>query len=76
LTSLSQPILQSAVLGVRETVDTLSLLIEELRNVMFLVGASSIAQLRKSAIVVTGKTLEWLQLRGFNVEAYARRQGA
>jgi isopentenyl-diphosphate delta-isomerase len=76
LTSLSQPILQSAVLGVRETVDTLSLLIEELRNVMFLVGASSIAQLRKAPIVVTGKTLEWLQMRGFNIEAYARRQGA
>jgi isopentenyl-diphosphate delta-isomerase len=76
LTSLSQPILQSAVLGVKETVNTLSLLTEELRNVMFLVGASSIAQLRKSAIVVTGKTLEWLQMRGFNVESYARRQGA
>lgn len=76
LTSLSQPILQSAVLGVRETVDTLSLLIEELRNVMFLVGASSIAQLRKAPIVVTGKTLEWLQMRDFNIEAYARRQGA
>lgn len=76
LTSLSQPVLQSAVLGVKETVNTLSLLIDELRNVMFLVGASSIAQLRKSAIVVTGETLKWLQMRGFNVEAYARRQGA
>jgi isopentenyl-diphosphate delta-isomerase len=76
LTSLSQPILQSAVMGVKETVSTLSLLIEELRNVMFLVGASSIEQLRKAAIVVTGKTLQWLQIRGFNVENYARRQGA
>jgi isopentenyl-diphosphate Delta-isomerase len=76
LTSLSQPILESAVLGVKETVDTLSLLIAELKNVMFLVGASSIPELRKSAIVVTGKTLEWLQMRGFNVETYARKQGA
>jgi len=73
LTSLSQPILQVAVKGARETKNVLSLLIEELRNVMFLVGANSIQELHKVPLVITGKTAEWLRVRGFKPEKYARR---
>lgn len=73
LTSLSQPVLRTATKGVKETVDALSLLIEELRNVMFLVGAESIQDLRRTPLVVTGKTAEWLRIRGFNTENFARR---
>jgi isopentenyl-diphosphate delta-isomerase len=71
--SLSKPILQSAVKGTKETVKTLSLLMNELRNVMFLVGADSIEQLKKSPLIITGKTSEWLRARGFDAEHYARR---
>ena len=39
LTSLSQPVLQTAVKGAAETEKLAFTLIEELRNVMFLVGA-------------------------------------
>jgi isopentenyl diphosphate isomerase/L-lactate dehydrogenase-like FMN-dependent dehydrogenase len=53
----------------------LSLLIDELRNVMFLVGAGSIAALGKSPVVIMGKTSEWLRVRGFDVESLARRGG-
>lgn len=73
LTSLSQPILQVADKGVKETVDALSLLIEELRNVMFLVGAASIQDLRRTPLVIAGRTAEWLRIRGFDIESYARR---
>jgi len=73
LTSLSQPILQAAVKGARETKNVLSLLIEELRNVMFLVGANSVQELHKVPLVITGKTAEWLRVRGFKPEKYARR---
>jgi isopentenyl-diphosphate delta-isomerase len=73
LTSLSQPILQVADKGVKETVDALSVLIEELRNVMFLVGAASIQDLRRTPLVIEGRTAEWLRMRGFNIESYARR---
>ena len=73
LASLSQPVLQTAVKGVKETENLLSLLIEELRNVMFLVGAPNIEHLAKTPIVITGKTAKWLKTRGFNVEGYARR---
>jgi isopentenyl-diphosphate delta-isomerase len=73
LASLSQPILRSAVKGVKETFRTLSILIDELRNVMFLVGADSVQTLRKTPIVIRGETSEWLRTRGFEVESYAQR---
>jgi len=74
LTSLSQPVLRAAFKGVKETVRVLSLLIDELRNGMFLVGTDSVKALRETPIVITGKTAEWLKARGFNVEGYARRR--
>lgn len=73
LTSISQPALQTAVKGVKETENMLSILMEELRNVMFLVGAESVQHLRKTPIIVTGRTAEWLRMRRFNLESYARR---
>jgi isopentenyl-diphosphate delta-isomerase len=73
LTSLSHPVLKAAVKGIRETEATLSLLIEELKNTMFLVGAKSIKDLQTTLVVITGKTAEWLRIRGFNIENYARR---
>ncbi len=73
LASISQPILQTAVNGTKETENKLSCLIEELRNVMFLVGVEKIGDLSKTPMVITGKTAQWLQARGFNLEKYAKR---
>ena len=74
LTSLSTPILRAAVKGVKETKSKLSLLMEELRNAMFLVGADSVQALRKKPVVITGKTAEWLRAREFEPEKYAHRK--
>ena len=57
LASVSQPILETAVKGAKETEAKLSCLIEELRNVMFLVGAEKLNDLTKSPVVITGKTV-------------------
>jgi isopentenyl-diphosphate delta-isomerase len=73
LTSLSQPVLHAAVKGVKETKRVLPLLIEELKTSMFLVGADSVQALQETPIVVMGETAEWLRMRKFNVEGYARR---
>jgi isopentenyl-diphosphate delta-isomerase len=73
LASLSQPVLQAANKGAKDTESILAFLMEELRNVMFLVGAGKVEQLAKVPVVVKGKTAEWLKTRGFNVENYARR---
>ena len=73
LAAVSQPILETAVKGAKETEEKLSCLIEELRNVMFLVGAEKLNDLAKSPVVITGKTAQWLQARGFNLGTYAKR---
>jgi len=73
LASVCQPALKAAVKGAKATERMLSLLIEELRNVMFLVGAEKVQDLAKTPLVVSGKTAEWLKTRSFNVEAYANR---
>ncbi len=73
LASLSQPVLLTATKGAAETQNLLSILIEELRNVMFLVGAEKVDRLTMTPLVITGKTGKWLKTRGFNVEGYARR---
>ena len=73
LASVSQPVLEAAVKSNVETENLLSFLIEELRNVMFLVGAKNIDCLAKVPLVISGATAEWLKTRGFNIEGYARR---
>ncbi|MEM3695099.1 MAG: type 2 isopentenyl-diphosphate Delta-isomerase [Candidatus Bathyarchaeia archaeon] len=74
LTSLSQPILKEAVKGVKETKNVLQTLIEELKTTMFLIGAISVNNLKEKPVIITGKTAEWLKLRGFIIENYARRE--
>ena len=73
LASVCQPALEAAVKGAKATERMLSLLIEELRTGMFLVGAKKVQSLAKMPLVVTGKTVEWLKARGFNMEDYAKR---
>lgn len=73
LTSLSQPVLQVAVKDLKETKELLTILMEELKNSMFLVGADSVKALREKPLVIMGKTAEWLRVRGFNIEKYAQR---
>jgi isopentenyl-diphosphate delta-isomerase len=73
LASIVQPILQTAVKGTEETEQKLHCLIEELRNVMFLVGIEKIRDLAKTPLVITGKTAEWLSARGFDLQKYAKR---
>ena len=73
LGSFCQPALEAAVKGGKATEQLLSRFIDELRNVMFLVGAEKVEDLAKTPVVVTGKTAEWIRARGFNVEEYARR---
>ena len=73
LTSISQPVLETAVKGAKETEKLLSRLIYELRNAMFLVGAENLESLAKVPVVVTGKTAEWLNIQGFDTVKYAQR---
>jgi len=73
LTSLSQPVLQVASKSVKDTEEFLTLIIEELRTVMFVVGARSIQDLQKVPLVLTGRMAEWLRVRGFEIDKFAQR---
>jgi isopentenyl-diphosphate delta-isomerase len=73
LASFSQPILRAAVEGLKQTSNVISMMINELRNAMFLAGAESVNSLKKTPVIITGKTAEWLRLRGFDVGSYAVR---
>jgi isopentenyl-diphosphate delta-isomerase len=73
LASVSYPALSASVNGAKETKNLLSCLIDELRNVMFLVGAGNLQALTKVPLVIGGKTAEWLNTRGFNTTNYAKR---
>lgn len=73
LASISQPMLEVAVKGTKKTEELLSRLIDELRNAMFLVGAENLESLAKVPLVISGKTAEWLNIRGFNIKKYVQR---
>ncbi|ACS90285.1 MULTISPECIES: type 2 isopentenyl-diphosphate Delta-isomerase [Thermococcus] len=64
LAGVALPLLKPAVNGdVEGVIKILQQYIDELRNVMFLVGAGSVKELKKVPIVVTGFAREWLEQR-------------
>jgi isopentenyl-diphosphate Delta-isomerase len=74
LASATYPFLGPATKGSEDVKKALRYLIGEVRNAMFLVGANSVQKLHNLPVVLTGKTAEWLKLRGFQPEVYARRK--
>lgn len=70
---VASPVLCPAYKSSEEVKNVLCLMINQLRNIMFLVGADSVGELRASPVVLTGITAEWLRARGFKPESYARR---
>ena len=75
LAGFAFPVLGAALKSSDEVVRKIKLMMHQLRTVMFLVGARSTGMLKRSPLVVTGRTAEWLRARGFDFETYARRGG-
>jgi isopentenyl-diphosphate delta-isomerase len=73
LTSMSSPILAPATISATEVINTIRFFIEELRTTMFLIGAKSVEEMKKSPMLLFGRTLEWLKKRGFKPEFYEGR---
>ncbi len=73
LTGVAYPVLDAATHGAGEVQKKLQLLIDELRTAMFLLGADSVEKLKKTPVVFTGKMADWLTVRGFDVQVYAKR---
>ncbi len=70
---LALPVLKEAYMGYEAVKIKIMKFIEELKVAMYLVGASDLSDLRKSDLLIMGKTRDWLNLRGIKTEKYARR---
>jgi isopentenyl-diphosphate delta-isomerase len=70
---LALPVLKSASSGEKAAVARMSLVIEELKNAMFLTGSRNVEELRKAPLIITGATYEWLTQRGFDLTKYGIR---
>jgi len=70
---LALPVLKSVSLGEMAAVERMNLVIEELKNAMFLTGSRNVEELGKAPLIITGATYEWLTQRGFDLTKYAIR---
>jgi len=70
---LALPVLKAASSGKKAALERLRIVIEELKNALFLTGSRNLDELRHAPLVITGSTYHWLAQRGFNVASYATR---
>lgn len=75
LVSISAPVLRPATRSVEQVKKTLEFFIEELKNTMFLTGADTVKKLGKTSVVITGKTAQWLLMRGYHPSSLAKQNG-
>ncbi len=74
LCSVALPLVAPALKGNKDVVDRIKLVIEELKAAMFLCGCSNVEDFNKTPLVITGKTKEYLEQRGFDTARFARRK--
>ena len=71
---LALPMLKSATSGEKAASARLTVVVEELRNVLFLTGCKNLQELQTVPIVITGNTQLWLAERGLDPSRYALRR--
>ncbi|MEM2924451.1 MAG: type 2 isopentenyl-diphosphate Delta-isomerase [Methanocellales archaeon] len=73
LCGIALPLLKPALKSEVAVIEKLKLIMEELKVAMFLSGCACIEDLKKAQLVITGKTREFLEQRGFNIKHYSTR---
>jgi isopentenyl-diphosphate delta-isomerase len=68
---LALPLLKHAIKGAKQTIEFLEIIIEQLKTAMFLTGSRNLTELKKTPVVISGETLNWLSKRGINFNNYA-----
>ncbi len=74
LCGVALPLVAPALKGQKDVVEKLTLIIEELNVAMFLCGCRTIEELGNASVVITGKTREFLEQRGFETGKFARKK--
>jgi len=72
LVGIALPALKAAAKGEKFLHNFLNNILLELRAAMFLTGCRKISELKRTDIVITGKTREWLFARGFDPDRISR----
>ena len=69
LVGVARPLLQAAAKGYEAVVDWLDIFFSELAIATFLTSAISVAELQKKKVIVLGRTREWLEQLGYEIES-------
>jgi len=60
--------------GEAAIVEYLKTLEKQLRQVMLMLGAENVSQLRDRSLIITGETGQWLERRGIRPQVFAQRR--
>jgi isopentenyl-diphosphate delta-isomerase len=71
---MALPILAPAMVDAASVQHFLEAVIHGIKATMFLVGASTLEELRKVPLIVSGTTRKWLELRGYKLASLANRR--
>lgn len=74
LCGIALPLVAPALKGQKDVVDKLTVITEELKVAMFLTGCRTVEELGNSPVIITGKTKEFLEKRGFETGKFARKR--
>lgn len=74
LCGIALPLVAPALKGQKDVVDKLTVITEELKVAMFLTGCRTVEELGNSPVIITGKTKEFLEQRGFETGKFARKR--
>jgi isopentenyl-diphosphate delta-isomerase len=73
MSSVALPLVAAARINSEKVKKELELYIEELKAVMFLTGSCSIKDVARVPLIISGKTRDTLEARGFNWKTFAQR---
>lgn len=75
MVGIAKPLLETVVSkqGYENSISWVNRLLEQMKACMLLVGAKSIDELQAVPLVISGETRNWLDLRGYNLTVYAKR---
>ncbi|MER2063242.1 MAG: type 2 isopentenyl-diphosphate Delta-isomerase [Alkalibacterium sp.] len=73
ISGLSSQIMHMALNDVDEAISALTNWKEEIRSIMTLLGAKSIDDLKKTDLIISGKSAEWCDARDIDIRRYAFR---
>lgn len=73
LCGIALPLVAPALKSRDDVIDRLKVVIEELKVAMFLTGSRNVKEIGNTPAVITGKTKEFLEQRGFETGKFARK---